>query len=109
MVASDEEEDEADSKDNIKIEEVRNVTGKKTGKKQQSKTVIKKEKDSVESKNVAEPQVDEYDQDSSDEEVSLVVSSTVMLGSQICHQGLQQGFYKNTMDESLQNTEFGRL
>ena len=59
---------------------MRNVTGKKTGKKQPNNIVIKKEKDSVESKNVAERQVDEYDQDSSDEEVSLVVSSPVMLG-----------------------------
>ena len=45
---------------------MRNVTGKKTGKKQQNKIVIKKEKDS-------EPQVDEYDQDSSDEEVGFVI------------------------------------
>ena len=66
MVASEEEdEEEDDSKDNIKIEEVRNVTRKKTGKKQQNKIVIKKEKDS-------EPQVDEYDEDSSDEEVHFV-------------------------------------
>ena len=67
MVASeDEDEEEADSKDNIKIEEVRNVTRKKSPKKQQNKTVIKKGK-------VSEPQVDEYDEDSSDEEVHFVI------------------------------------